>query len=114
MWNVSISARVDGLGIVLPVERPHAPEQIGGLRRRVGQELRDDLDVARRPDDGDHGEQIDGIAAEPLGRREALPRRALADCRRLRHWNTCRSQAEAISLTMMMAMMASRMVSTKS
>ena len=99
-----------------PVDRPHAGEQIDGLLRRVVEELRDDLDAAERPHDGDQRHEIEGRAHDPLLRARSAANGAAA-CwpeRSGAHWNSLRIQPERISPTMTIAMIASTMVSTKS
>ena len=109
---------VHPLGVIGPVHRPHTPEEIQGLLGRIVEKLRNDLDPAQGPHDGSYGKQVEREAADALGRGKALPdpnsHRLHRLCCRAAHWNTFRSQPEKNSDTMMIAMMASRIVMTKS
>ncbi len=68
-----VHAHLVGLVIVRPVDRPHAPEQIGHLLGRVHQELGDDRDRPQRPHDRRRHHEIADGAPEPLSRGEAGP-----------------------------------------
>ena len=59
--------------VVRPVDRPHAREEVRDLLRRIGQELRNDLDGLRRHDDRRHDNQVDDEARKALAAREAIP-----------------------------------------
>src|SRR5262249_1347806 len=110
--------RVHHLRVPGPIDRPHAREQIDGLLRRVVEELRDDLDRLERPHDRDQHREVEGGAHDAFARREALPPAQMSSRsgrrERSAHWNSLRMKPETISPSMIAAVMASTMVSTKS
>src|SRR4051794_16114632 len=102
---------VPGRPKIAPVHRPHAPEQVAHLRRRVVEELRNDLDRAQRQHHGG-GRDIEGVARQALHRGEAPPVALKAG--RDAHWNTRLAQPDTISAAMISATMTIRIASTKS
>lgn len=82
--------------------------------------LGDDFDFAHRPHDSGHGQQVKREASQSLRCGESLPdpftptRRTLYGWARCFHWKTFLNQLEKSSDTMMIAMMASKIVITKS
>jgi hypothetical protein len=100
--------RMDRLVVKPPIDRPHAPKKINRLGWCISEEFRDDFDRTCRPNDCDDRQDVDGIAGEALRQTEPLPsHRVPAD-----HWNSFLTYTDTSSLSMTMAIIAIRMVST--
>jgi hypothetical protein len=102
---------VHSAGIVCPFDRPHPFEEIGHLLRGVVQEFGDYFDGAKRHDARGHDPEVEGETREPLPGRITQPF-AIEDCSRAgAHWKSFFTAFWSISLSMIMAMIASRIVS---
>ena len=73
MWIVSISALCTSTGYAAQSTGHIRVKQVADLLRRVGEELRDDLDRLHGGDDGRDDDEVDEKARQPLARREAAP-----------------------------------------